>query len=115
MCAGAGPLWDLAKLCERLAWARVRGLLRAPRGRGMVPPGPRREGGMVPRITVQVSGKTGVEKPPWGLGFGNLVAGKGREWRNQGKDFSPVYSAFSARRGRAESRRVRGLEEFGGF
>lgn len=70
---------------------------------------------MAPRITVQVSGKTGVGKPPWGASFGNPVAGKGREWRNQGKDFSPAYPAFSAGRGRAESRRAQGLEEVGGL
>lgn len=74
-----GPVWNLAKLRERLAWARDRGMLRAPRGRGTVPPGPRREGGMVPRITVRVSCKTRVEKPPWGLAFGKPVTGKGWE------------------------------------
>lgn len=110
-----GPVWNLAKLCGRLAWARDRGMLRAPRGRGTVPPGPRREGGMVPRITVRVSCKIRVEKPPWGLAFGKPVTRKGWEWQNRGEDFPPVFSAFSAGRGRAESRRVRGLQKLGGL
>lgn len=74
------PVWNLAKLCEWLAWARDRGMLRAR-------PGPRREGGMVPRITVRVSCKTRVEKPPWGLAFGKPVTGKGWEWQNREEDF----------------------------
>lgn len=70
---------------------------------------------MVPRVPVQVSDKTRVEKPPWGLAFGKPVAGKGWEWQNQGKDFSPVHSAFGAGRGRGESHRAGGLQELGGL
>lgn len=32
---------------------------------------------MVPRITVQVRGKTGVGRPPWGLVFGTRLQGRG--------------------------------------
>lgn len=95
LCAGARPGVALGKCCERLSWARVRGLLWEPRGRWMVPPGPNREGGMVPRITVRISCRTRVEKTPWRLAFG--CCREGTEWQNQGKDFFPPCALPSVR------------------
>lgn len=45
--------------------------------------------------------------------MGSQLQGRGGNGRTE--DFPPVFSAFSAGRGRAESRRVRGLQKLGGL